>query len=136
MPDLPDGSPFTEERRNALRLPVVFEIKYFLEKDPSEEFMGRNRNIDAGGLSFSTDQLLNKDDVIGFHFILPEYPPPIRSSGKVVWAKSSKANEEKKVSYEVGVQFVHLAEHHKSMVAKYLHSLLWHDYLFKRQNEN
>ncbi|MDD5005078.1 MAG: PilZ domain-containing protein [Candidatus Omnitrophica bacterium] len=95
---------------------VVYDIKTKIEFQVidksgkgelfSEKYPAISRNVGVEGISFISDQQLNKGDFLYLEVYLPDDKKPIHMEGQVRWSQQASLKAKKKNKFDTGVKLI------------------------------
>ena len=108
-----------KERRKFKRFDAYMGVKFNSSDEVQKTFtVGLSKDVSRDGICVSSDEPIEKGSVLDLEIDLPDDPKPVRTSGKVVWAK--RAEEEDGTDY--GIQFVTIDPVDKFRVLDYAYN--------------
>lgn len=93
----------TRERRKFKRFDTYINVEFRSQAEKANEGVGLSKDLSREGMKVSTDHSLAAGSLVDLEIHLPDEVRPIRTTGKVMWAKPNKSEEG---GYEVGVCFL------------------------------
>ena len=112
-----------EDRRKFVRLSIGVEVSYSLLDGKDTKQSATTKDIAAGGICLLVDTQLKKGDVVKLEIVLPEFPPRIYATGRIVWVKPFSMEGEKKPRFDVGIEFLAIDPKDRELINKYVFSL-------------
>ena len=103
-------------RRKEERGEVKIRISFKKASDFYRTFIG---DLDSGGLFIKTTKSLPVDTLLDLEFNLPNTQKVIRTTGRVVWARSQDISTEK-MPPGMGTEFVDMNPEDRKLLGKYL----------------
>ena len=113
-----------QERRKYVRLSIPLEINFSVEGQPNSRHQSIAKNISPNGIRFITDQNLSLGQTLDLDIKIPAKGESVPLKAKVVWAGAAKA-EKGKGAFEVGLEFIQIADDRKSDFYQYLCNLMY-----------
>lgn len=93
----------SKERRKFKRFDAYMNVQFRSQEEKAKEISGLSRDVSREGIKVSTDHELQTGGLVDMEIQLPDDAKPVRSTGKVVWSKSAKSEEN---SFDSGVSFL------------------------------
>lgn len=97
-----------EERRQHGRIHTYHLVKYKVMSGGAEAqpILASLADIGGGGICLRSQEALQVGALVQVSINLPQFPHPVTSTAKVVWAKKIKNTE----TFEAGLQFVDIED--------------------------
>ena len=109
----------SKERRRFKRFDAYMSVKCSLPKDQSKVCtVGLTKDLSRDGICVSSNQSIPNGSVLDIEIDIPDDPKPIRTNGKVMWARN--ANVEEGVDH--GIQFLNIDPIDKFRVLDYAYN--------------
>jgi c-di-GMP-binding flagellar brake protein YcgR len=108
------------DRRKFARLNILVDVTYSKHAAFKDDKLTFTKNISRGGMCFVGYEKLKLNDVVDLNVFLPGDSIPIIAIGKVVWVKEFNIGDTSKKRYDVGVEFVEVAEQDVRRIDKYM----------------
>jgi c-di-GMP-binding flagellar brake protein YcgR len=113
-----------EERRKYIRLIESLKIIYTIVDPPPPLKKGcLSEDIGGGGLRFSIEHRLSKQDTLDLEIWLPRQTQSIRAIGKVVWVSQTS---DVRFKYAVGIQFIEIDPFERGKILNYVRKRVVH----------
>ena len=93
----------SKERRKFKRFDAYMNVQFRSQEEKAKEISGLSRDVSREGIKISTDRELQTGSLVDMEIQLPDDAKPVRSTGKIMWSKSAKAEEN---SFDSGVSFL------------------------------
>lgn len=112
-----------EERRKFIRLNINVQVNYSLLDGKDVKRIATTRDIGAGGIRLFVDGQIKRGDVIKLEFLLPESPPQVFATGRIVWVKPFSIEGDKTTRFDAGIEFLDINPQDRERINKYVFSL-------------
>ena len=113
-----------DERRRYVRLDTRLKITYtVLKKGKDVPISSETKDISGGGIRIFLTNSLPVQTVLKMSILLPEDPPPIVCTGKVVWVEEFSVLQDEskeKNRYEAGISFTEINPKDRDRIIKYV----------------
>ena len=116
----------SEERRKFVRLNINVEINFTVITRPPHKQLTiptKSKNIGAGGICLISEQELRTGELLKLEIRLPEDQPVVHAVGRVVWIKTFSVATEKSMRFDMGIEFLEIAQEDRQRINKYVFSL-------------
>lgn len=107
-----------KDRRKFKRFDAYMSVKCSVPNTEKTSNVALSKDLSRDGICVSGNQSLPKGEVLDIEIDIPDDPRPIRTTGKVVWAKSSKESD----SVEHGIRFLTIDPIDKFRVLDYAYN--------------
>lgn len=91
-----------KERRKFKRFDAYMSVRYQFP-DNKDRGIALSKDISREGLKINSPSKLSEGSTLDLELDIPDDPKPVRTSGKIVWSRSSQGQDE---GYDMGVRFV------------------------------
>ena len=92
------------------------------DRPEGEILRAQTENVGAGGVCVILERPLERFSLLSLRLELDPSLPWLESSGKVVWAVSSREAQTKKECFDTGIEFVEMEPAHQDLVRHYVES--------------
>ncbi|MFH1094455.1 MAG: PilZ domain-containing protein [Candidatus Omnitrophota bacterium] len=116
---------FFSERRKFPRLNLSVDIEYsVIGKNQSSKSEGVTKNISSGGICVIVYERIDIGDILSLVINLPAGERPIQTEGRVVWIGDFILSDDKRSSWDTGVEFTEISEDDSQRLSKYVFTLI------------
>jgi len=120
-----ENEKFFSERRRFPRLNLSVDIEYsVIGKKQSSRSEGVTKNISPGGICVIVYEKIDIGDTLSLVINLPGGERPIQTEGRVVWLGDFILSDEKRSSWDAGVEFTGISEEDSQRLSKYVFTLI------------
>ncbi len=124
MEPLKNGNSFSE-RRKFPRLNLSVDVEYsVIGKEQYSKSEGVTKNISSGGICVIVYEKIDIGDILSLIINLPAGERPIQTEGRVVWIGDFILSEDKRSSWDAGVEFTGISEDDSQRLSKYVFKLI------------
>lgn len=108
-----------KDRRKFKRFDAYMSVKCAPNEDISRNFnIGLTKDVSRDGVCVNSNDDIKKGTVVTLEIDLPDDPRPIKTAGKIMWAKTT--NKDEGVDY--GIQFTNIDPIDKFRVLDYAYN--------------
>lgn len=115
-----------EERRKFVRLNINVSVNCSLLDGKDIRHTATTKDIGAGGIRVFVDSQVKRGDVLKLEFLLPELPPQVFATGRVVWVRPFSIEGDKTTRFDAGIEFLDIDPKDRERINKYVFSLKIH----------
>ncbi|MBI4436461.1 MAG: PilZ domain-containing protein [Candidatus Omnitrophica bacterium] len=103
------------------RLDTTIPVEVFLRGGGGESYSVMCENIGGKGLRFPLHKAIEANTRLELIIHLPDNLPPLRTQGKVSWAKAKKMADGEVAFFEMGVEFLELKFQDRDRIHQYVY---------------
>ena len=112
---------FDIEKRKYPRLNTSVDINYNVTgKVPRQQQKSVTKNISAGGICLIVYEDIEVGAILNLKFNLGGTEDIIEAKGVVVWRSSFSILQDKRMRYDVGIEFIDIPENDRQKISEYV----------------
>lgn len=108
-----------KERRKFKRFDAYMSVRYQLSDSDELKGIALSKDLSREGLKVNTPMHLPEGSALDLELDIPDDPKPVRTTGKIVWSRSSQGQDQ---GYDVGIHFVMMDPVDKFRVLDYAYN--------------
>ena len=103
------------------RLDTTIPVEVFLQGGSGESYSVMCENIGGKGLRFPLSKTIEANTRLELVIHLPDNLPPLRTRGRVTWARAKKMADGEVAFFEIGVEFLELKFQDRDRIHQYVY---------------
>ena len=112
-----------EDRRQFPRLATTVDVQYNLIKEYAPKTEVLAKNIGTGGICLIVYEKVLPGSLLDLQIHISDINHKIQAKGKVIWVNPFSVGREEQERYDVGIEFVEIAEADKKQLSEYVFRL-------------